>query len=318
MANYAYFRPTSFSQTETMDEFVDPSNCYDLNDGSYTKLDIDADYTGQAHGSGLVFVPNSQASLYNGYISENTQYNIAETLPNGAIIVGAGCGISYTSRVSSLGDTPDVQIGITNGNTSNLIFTNSDKTTGTMIHQPPKGNTNTIYRIQTGWTNLALNDTTINYNLNWIRNNARTWIRVKGYHDTVLSSTVIWLREMWMFARWMMPLKVRSMTGCTTNDTSLINRYEYGNTATYAFQALPGYTPEDPIITFHQGNVAWSYIPYTTSGRLTIPMTEGVEFSIEFRKKKQSLVNNSKVQKVLVHNSNCSTVLVDNDIVFYN
>ena len=82
MANYAFFRPTRFTEQSGygFDEFVNSSNAYDIGNDTYCKTDTDGKYTNRAFGSGLVFVPNSQASPYKRHI-DFSSYSISEYLP---------------------------------------------------------------------------------------------------------------------------------------------------------------------------------------------------------------------------------------------
>ena len=64
MANYAFFRPTSFSQTKNFDEFKNPERAYDVGNDTYCKTDTDRSYTNSAHATGLTFVPYSQCAPY--------------------------------------------------------------------------------------------------------------------------------------------------------------------------------------------------------------------------------------------------------------
>ena len=98
MANYAFFRPTGFTQYNNFDEFKNPQNAYDIGNDTYCNTDTDGSYTNKAHGTGLTFVPYSQSAPYTRHLSDYfSQYNISESLPQGAIITGVGCGMVYAS-----------------------------------------------------------------------------------------------------------------------------------------------------------------------------------------------------------------------------
>ena len=314
MANYAFFRPTNLEVTKAMDEFANPGNSYDLNKDTHTKLDIDGSYTGDVHASGLTFLPKSQASCYLDALPDHYgARTISESLPAGAIIIGGGCGTIYSSNVSSLGNTPLIQYGVTQGKSSTPILFNSSGS-----HEPPKGNTSQIYARQSGFDSFdTLNTTNINYTTDWVKNNVNLWFSVTGRHGSVISSTVIKLREIWFFARWALPLNIRSLVGCTSNYANL-TIHEFNSTCQLMLTPLKGYTCKDAKITFHKGNVSWSYNPSDYYGYLTIPMVEGVEISIEFQKKKQLYVDKNKVEKILIDKTPCSMVLFEDAIVYYD
>ena len=247
MANYAFFRPSNFEETKSCDEFKNASQAYDLStaDNNYCKMDIDGSYNGTGHATGLYFLPKSQANCYLK-MRDYSGYNISESLPQGAIIVAAECACCYQSKVSSLGNTPDLTYSVTNGKTDSSTPFYSVGT-----HSPSKGNTNTTYYRGSGMSSVVdINETTLNYNTTWFKNNINLRFNVKGNHGSKLSSTVIWLREIHAFCRWKLPFRISVVNGSLTANGVSIYAYEYNDYIARQVTPNSGYSLNNPIITF--------------------------------------------------------------------
>lgn len=280
MANYAFFRPTSFTQTSNFDQFQNSRNAYDIGNDTYCKTDTDGSCTNNAHGSGLTFVPYSQSGPYTRHLSDYFgQYTISETLPQGAIITGVGCGIVYASQVSVFGNTPLLEIGVTRARNTDTSFYNSH-----LSMEPNKGNTSTRAGFS-GFTAITDVNTVINCTTNWLANNVYLLYQVTGRHSSNLSSTVIHLMEIFALAQWKLPFRVSVTNGylgtTTGNDANAI--YDYQKYVSRLILPNEGYSRKNPKITFSQGNPSYSWDPSSCAFVIN-SLQEGVNVNIEFRK----------------------------------
>ena len=290
MANYAFFRPTSFTQYKNFDEFVNSRNAYDIDNDTYCKTDTDGSRNNIAHGTGLTFVPYSKTGPYTRHLSDYfSQYNISESLPQGAIITGIGCGMIFASQVSVFGNTPLLRIGITNGRSENIMYNCS------MDIEPSKGNTNTKAAMA-GFTTIGDYNQVIDCTLDWLKNNVCLLYSVTGRHKLDTSSTVIQLMEIFGFARWKLPFRMTIVngygyqSGSSGQVSNIKNVYEYNGTVGYNAYPNSGYSPENPIITFSQGNPSYTWTPSNKSFIIS-SLKEGVNVKIQFRKEHTITVN---------------------------
>lgn len=289
MANYAFFRPTSFTQTKNFDQFNNPSNAYDIGNDTYCKTDTDGSYTNNAHGSGLTFVPYSQSGPYTRHLSDYFgQYTISETLPQGAIITGVGCGIVYASQVSSLGDTPLIEVGVTRARDTDTSFYDSH-----LSMEPKKGNTSTKAGFS-GFTSISTVSTVIDCTTDWLKNNVFLLYQVTGRHSSNWSSTVIHLMEIFALARWKLPFRISVTNGylgqASNNDAAAV--YEYQQYVSRLVLPNEGYSKKNPKITFSQGNPSYSWDPSSCAFVIN-SLNEGVTVNIEFKKEYTITVQSS-------------------------
>lgn len=289
MANYAFFRPTRFTEQSGygFDEFVNSSNAYDIGNDTYCKTDTDGKYTNRAFGSGLVFVPNSQTAPYKRHI-DFSSYSISESLPQGAVIVSCACGLVYSNRVGIFGNKPNIEIGVTRSNSS----TDTSFFDAYGSYNPGTGNTD-LRGVRSSWTVISDVNTVINQTASWLKNNAYLMYTVNGKHSLNTSSTVIYVYEIFAFCRWKLPFRISLVNGSLgsgvyDNDPQQV--YEYNAYISRFVLPNEGYSGENPIITFSQGNPSYTY--NSSSHSFSIPgLQEGVNVKIEFRKERSIYVD---------------------------
>ena len=304
MANYAFFRPTSFSQTKNFDDFINPQYAYDVGNDTYCKTDTDRSYTNSAHATGLTFVPYSQCAPYVRHAKdEYSKYTISESLPQGAVIIGVMCGMNFSSRVTSLGNAPLLELGVTRDRNNDTSFYQAYAS-----YEPNTGNMD-IRPLRTGCTYITDLDTILNSTQDWLKNNVYLLYQVTGRHTGWLSSTVIWLYELYAFCRWKLPFRMTIVNGYGYQDassgqvSSIKNVYEYDDIVGYNAYPNSGYSAENPIITFSQGNPSYTWKSSNKSFVINA-LREGVNVKIEFRKERSIYVDCNEGGSVALSTSN--------------